>query len=66
MQVRDGLLEDLAVLEPNQAAMASGAIDSVILSDQELAIRHQHHVIDSILRTARSNSEAATTAKLHR
>jgi len=66
VQVRDGLLEDLAVLEPNQAAMASGAIDSVILSDQELAIRHQHHVIDSILRTARSNSEAATTAKLHR
>jgi phenylpropionate dioxygenase-like ring-hydroxylating dioxygenase large terminal subunit len=53
-QVRDGLLEDLAVLEPNQAALESGAIDSMILSDQELAIRHQHHVIDSIVRQAES------------
>jgi phenylpropionate dioxygenase-like ring-hydroxylating dioxygenase large terminal subunit len=52
VQVRDGLLEDLAVLEPNQAALESGAIDSMILSDQELAIRHQHHVIESILRNS--------------
>lgn len=52
VQVRDGLLEDLSVLEANQAALMSGAIDSVILSDQELAIRHQHQVIDSIMRNA--------------
>jgi hypothetical protein len=52
VQVRDGLLEDLAVLEPNQSALESGAIDSMILSDQELAIRHQHHVIEAILRGA--------------
>jgi phenylpropionate dioxygenase-like ring-hydroxylating dioxygenase large terminal subunit len=51
-QVRDGLLEDLAVLEPNQQALMSGAIDTVLLSDQELAIRHQHHVIDSIISSA--------------
>jgi phenylpropionate dioxygenase-like ring-hydroxylating dioxygenase large terminal subunit len=55
VQVRDGLLEDLAVLEPNQQALMSGAIDTVLLSDQELAIRHQHHVIDSIVRNAASS-----------
>jgi phenylpropionate dioxygenase-like ring-hydroxylating dioxygenase large terminal subunit len=57
-QVRDGLLEDLAVLEPNQAALASGAIDTLILSDQELAIRHQHHVIDSMIRRAQARAAA--------
>jgi hypothetical protein len=28
----------------------TGAIDEIVLSDQELAIRHQHHVVDSIVR----------------
>ena len=52
VQVRDGLMEDLLVLEPNQEAMMSGAIEHVLLSDQELAIRHQHYVLDSIIRQA--------------
>ena len=45
VQVRDGFLEHLPLLEPNQEAMASGAIDSGIKSDQELAIPQQQHNI---------------------
>lgn len=58
VQVRDGLLEDLAVLEPNQQALMSGAIDNVLLSDQELAIRHQHYVLDSIINRAGTHPSA--------
>jgi len=52
VQVRDGLMEDLPMLEPNQDALMSGAIKEVLLSDQELAIRHHHHVLDSTIRRA--------------
>ena len=50
VQLREALLEDLNTLEATQRGMESGAIDSIVLSDQELAIRHQHHIVDSIVR----------------
>jgi phenylpropionate dioxygenase-like ring-hydroxylating dioxygenase large terminal subunit len=50
VQMREGLLEDITTLEATQKALMSGAIDSIILSDQEMAIRHQHYVIDKIIR----------------
>lgn len=48
-QMRDALTEDLPIVEANQLAMESGAIKELILSDQELAIRHLHFVLDSII-----------------
>lgn len=50
VQLREALLEDLNTLEATQRGMSSGAIDSIVLSDQELAIRHQHQVVESIVR----------------
>lgn len=49
VQIREGLLEDATSLEATQEGLASGAIQQVVLSDQELAIRHQHHIIDAIV-----------------
>lgn len=50
VQLREALLEDLNTLEATQRGMESGAISEIVLSDQELAIRHQHQVVESFVR----------------
>ena len=53
VQMRDALSEDLPIVEANQLGMESGAIKEIYLSDQELAIRHHHYALDSILNSHR-------------
>lgn len=52
VQLREALNEDLTTLESTQRGMASGALDSLVLSDQELAIRHHHAVVERMVRGA--------------
>jgi phenylpropionate dioxygenase-like ring-hydroxylating dioxygenase large terminal subunit len=47
--LRDTLLEDLATLEKTQSMLRSGAIDSLVLSDGEIAVRHQHKYIEDLI-----------------
>ncbi|MCG2634149.1 MAG: aromatic ring-hydroxylating dioxygenase subunit alpha [Gammaproteobacteria bacterium] len=49
VQFRDLLREDLSTVEACQAAMMSGALETMILSDQELLVRHQYKVVDDIV-----------------
>jgi len=49
VQLREALFEDLTTIEMTQKGLESGAIQQIVLSDQELAIRHQHQVLDKIL-----------------
>lgn len=44
--LRDTLLEDGSILEAVQSNLASGAKAHFILQDQEILIRHFHHVLD--------------------
>jgi len=48
--LREGVAEDLSTLESTQAGLESGVIKSVVLSDQEIAIRHQHVAVEEALR----------------
>lgn len=50
VQMREGLLEDLTTLEATQQGLESGALEHLVLSDQEIAIRHHHEVVESIVR----------------
>jgi phenylpropionate dioxygenase-like ring-hydroxylating dioxygenase large terminal subunit len=50
IQLRDVVREDLSTLESTQAGMMSGGIKQIVLSDQELNVRHQHKVVDAIVR----------------
>ena len=50
--LREGVSEDLSTLESTQEGLESGALDSMVLSDQEIAIRHQHHVVEQYVRGA--------------
>jgi len=47
--LRETLREDLKVHEDIQANMASGALDHIYLSDQEIAIRHFYKVVDDLI-----------------
>jgi phenylpropionate dioxygenase-like ring-hydroxylating dioxygenase large terminal subunit len=46
---RDTLLEDGSTLEKTQAMLASGAKQEIVLQDEELFIRHHHHVTEGLL-----------------
>ncbi|HWP41781.1 MAG TPA: SRPBCC family protein [Blastocatellia bacterium] len=46
--LRDTLLEDGNTLEAVQANLASGARQYFIVQDQELLIRHAHHVVEEL------------------
>ena len=48
-RVRDVFREDLNTLEAQQAALASGVMNEVILSRQEMALRHHYKVSDLML-----------------
>lgn len=47
--LREGVAEDLSTLETTQAGMESGALQTMVLSDQEVAIRHQHVMVEKAL-----------------
>jgi phenylpropionate dioxygenase-like ring-hydroxylating dioxygenase large terminal subunit len=49
VQLREALFEDLTTIEQTQKGLESGVLEKITLSDQELAIRHQHYVIDNII-----------------
>lgn len=48
--LREGISEDLSTLESTQQGLSSGALPDMVLSDQEIAIRHQYQVIEDMLR----------------
>ena len=48
--LREGVSEDLSTLESTQEGLESGALDSMVLSDQEIAIRHQHQTVERYVR----------------
>jgi phenylpropionate dioxygenase-like ring-hydroxylating dioxygenase large terminal subunit len=48
--LREGVSEDLSTLESTQEGLRSGALPDMVLSDQEIAIRHQYRVIEDMLR----------------
>lgn len=48
--LREGISEDLSTLESTQEGLRSGALPDMVLSDQEIAIRHQYRVIEDMLR----------------
>lgn len=44
--LRDIVYEDLSTLEETQQALASGAVQDLVVSyDMEIAVRHQHHAV---------------------
>ena len=47
---RDVMREDFDHVEPQQAALESGGVDHIWLSDQELAVRHNYAVLDAVIR----------------
>ena len=47
--LREGVSEDLSTLEDTQAGMETGVMKSFVLSDQEIAIRHQHVAVEQAL-----------------
>ena len=49
IQLRDVVREDLSTLESTQQGLMSGGIRQIVLSDQELNVRHQHVVVDGIV-----------------
>ena len=54
--LREGVSEDLSTLETTQAGMESGVMKDVVLSDQEIAIRHQHVMVEEALKANRGNT----------
>jgi len=49
LYLRDLLREDLSTVESTQAGLNSGTIEHIILSDQEVAVRHQYKVVDDMV-----------------
>jgi len=49
VKTRDSLLEDLSTVEATQSVLASGAIKTLNISDQEILIRHNHQVLNGYL-----------------
>lgn len=47
--LREGVAEDLSTLETTQAGLEAGALETMVLSDQEIAIRHQHVMVEKAL-----------------
>lgn len=47
---RDAIREDFSRLEPLQEMLASGALKEMILSDQEVLVRHGHEVVEREVR----------------
>jgi len=52
--IREGVSEDLSTVESTQEGLESGSLSHMTLSDQEIAIRHQHHSVEQAI-NAREN-----------
>lgn len=52
---RDTMLEDGSPLEVTQAVLASGAKPEMILGDQEVMLRHLHHVVEQVVNGAEAS-----------
>ena len=52
-RVRDVFREDLNTLEAQQAALSTGVMNEVVLSRQEMALRHHYKVTDRMMGEAR-------------
>lgn len=48
--------EDLSSLETTQETMLSGSLESMILSDQEIAVRHGYTVLERFIRESKEGS----------
>lgn len=46
-RIRESLMEDLTTMESVQRGMESGAIESTVISDQEIAIRHHYREVQN-------------------
>ncbi|UNB54519.1 aromatic ring-hydroxylating dioxygenase subunit alpha [Mycolicibacterium sp. YH-1] len=53
---RDTMAEDASTLEVTQSVLSSGAKREMIIGDQEIMLRHLHHVVDEVV----NGAEAAT------
>lgn len=49
VMLREGVAEDLSTVEGTQEGLETGAISHMTLSDQEIAIRHQHHCVEQAI-----------------
>ena len=49
--LRDAVLEDFGTLEDTQQMMESGALKQIMVSDLEIALRHQMWIIDQWMAT---------------
>lgn len=52
---RDVQREDLITLENTQSMLTSGAMTTMVLSDQEVAVRHGYQVVEEMLKETREN-----------
>lgn len=60
--LRDVIREDVDTLEPVQRALRSGAMSEMQMSDQEIACRHFHQVLDRMIGTADPTPDLAREA----
>jgi phenylpropionate dioxygenase-like ring-hydroxylating dioxygenase large terminal subunit len=52
---RDTMREDASTLERTQAVLSSGAKPEMILGDQEIMLRHLHHIVDQVVNGAEAS-----------
>lgn len=53
---RDVQREDLITLENTQSMLASGGMKTMVLSDQEVAVRHGYQVVEEMLKEGSANA----------
>jgi phenylpropionate dioxygenase-like ring-hydroxylating dioxygenase large terminal subunit len=56
---RDVILEDGKILEQTQSMLESGAKQSFVLHDEEMLVRHSHHVIERLIAEGTTPGKAA-------
>ena len=61
VSLRDVLLEDLGTLETTQTAAETGAKSEMVLQDYEIMVRHQAHVVETMI--AEGKRRAAMAAE---
>jgi hypothetical protein len=58
---RDVILEDGRTFEETQSVLSSGAKKEFYLHDEEILVRHSHHVVDQML----NNQPVAVVSRAH-
>lgn len=56
VQLRDVLLEDMSTVERTQRAAETGAKKFMVLQDNEVLVRHNHHVVERMLADAQAKA----------